>query len=217
MKITVYQDTYCPWCYVGKRNLERAIEQFEGKVNIEYKSFFLNPDIPSEGMDKDDYFKGRYDPAYFAQMEQHLVEKATKAGIKMQFTDEQRIPNTLLSHRLGKLYPEKKEALIQRYYEAYFEENVDIGKIEELLMIANQVGIDPDEARFKLLETNEKKDEVFRDYTTAVKLGIRAVPTFVFNNEEALQGAHDPDMILKVMERIANRERINLQMQSEEL
>jgi len=211
MKVTIFQDTYCPWCYLGKKSLETAIDDFDGKVEIEYKSFFLNPNLPDSGVSKEEYLKGRYDSKQFDEMNQVLKDRANKAGIEMNL-DYDHIPNSLLSHRLGKLYPDKKAELIEAYYQAYFRDNVDIGDINVLMGIAEDLDIDTTEAKYKLLKTDEKRDEVFEDYKTAQKIGVRGVPFFIFNNEQAIQGAHEPEMLLQVMRRISARESISLDM-----
>jgi len=202
MKIDVYHDTVCPWCRIGKAHLKQALEQWQGEdVEVEYHTFFLNPNIPPEGHDFVEYLTAKGGGQmtmedWFARPR----EMGKQVGLIFNFDKIQRAPNSTLSHQLILLAPEdKQEAVIDAVYDAYFEYGKNIGDIDVLLDIAEEVGLDADTTR-EQLEANAKQAEVMSDVKRAYQIGVQGVPFFVVNNRLAFSGAHPPETIIEVME-----------------
>jgi len=202
MKIDVYHDTVCPWCRIGKAYLKQALEQWSGEdVEVEYHTFFLNPSIPPEGYDFKEYMTekggGKMDMEdWFARPR----EMGKEVGLTFNFKQIEKAPNSTLSHQLILLAPEdKREAIIDATYDAYFEHGKDIGDIDVLLEIADEHGLDVDTTRDQL-EMNAKHFDVMEDVKRAHQIGVRGVPFFVVNERLAFSGAHPPETIIEVME-----------------
>jgi predicted DsbA family dithiol-disulfide isomerase len=205
MLVEVWQDTVCPWCRIGERHLQLALEQWQGApVEVRYRSFFLDPTIPVEG---------REFAAAMAQkgggqvpLEGFFAEprrRGEAVGLKFNFEQIGWMPNTMLSHRLVALAPEdRREAVLQAVYAAFFERGQDIGRLDTLLAIAAAEGLDR-AAMAEQLATDAGTAEVLADVREAQELGIRGVPFFVFGRRFALSGAQPPETILRALERTA--------------
>jgi predicted DsbA family dithiol-disulfide isomerase len=204
MHIDVYQDTVCPWCRIGKRHLELALEGYEQPVTVAYHSFYLNPDIPPEGYDFRPYMTakggGQIELEGFFDAPR---ERGAAVGLTFNFEDITRAPNTTLSHQLIAITPEAdRAAMTDAIYAAYFEHGRDIGELSVLLDIAEAQGLDRETTREKL-ETGEGLEDVQADVALARQLGISGVPFFVINGKYGFSGAQPPQMIRSVLEQIA--------------
>jgi predicted DsbA family dithiol-disulfide isomerase len=201
MRIDVFHDTACPWCRVGKAHMKMALEKWEGEpVEVYYHTFFLNADIPTEGYDFKEYMfakgGGRVPLEQWFDAPRQMGERV---GVKFNFESITRAPNTLLSHRLIALTPEdKKEAMIDVLYAAYFEHGQDIGDLETLAKIAGEVGLDAEDI-YTRLQSDEGEREVLAEAQEAHRLGINGVPFFVVNNLYAFSGAQPPEVFLQAM------------------
>jgi predicted DsbA family dithiol-disulfide isomerase len=208
MRIELFHDTVCPWCRIGKRHLEQALEQWQGEpVEVSYRSFFLNPSIPSEGYEFLPYLNakagGRTPPGGWFEAPARM---GAAAGINFQFEKIERAPNSMLSHRLIVLAPpEKKKTVVDAIYAAYFENGQDIGQLDVLLEIAQQTRLDQEEVR-RQLQGNAGLDQIQADLEYARAVGISGVPFFIINNQYAFSGAQPPEMILKVIKQAAGEE-----------
>jgi predicted DsbA family dithiol-disulfide isomerase len=206
MQIDVFQDTACPWCRIGKKNLRDALAQWGGEdVTVRYRTFFLNDQIPPEGYPFRTYMTAKGGGRIPLQEFFDAPRRAGEAvGLTFNIDKIEVAPNTLLSHRLIALAPEeKKEALIDAIYAAYFEYARNIGDLEVLLDIAAQQGMDAAETR-ALLEGDAMEDEVVADYEWAKSMGISGVPLFIFDNRYALSGAQPIQAFLQVLDGIKN-------------
>lgn len=205
MEIEVFHDTVCPWCRLGKRHLQLALEDWAGEpVNVTYRSFFLNPDIPAEGYEFRPYMEAKGGgqiplEGFFTAPR----ERGEAVGIAFNFEDIEFAPNTLLSHRLINYTPEaKREDMIERIYAAYFENGRNIGDLETLVEIATEAGMDTEKVR-TFLESSEGEAAVMDDVALARQIGVSGVPFFVFNRKYAFSGAQPPEMIRQVVEQVA--------------
>lgn len=201
MKIDLYHDTACPWCRIGKQHLQTALAQWDGEpVTIEYHTFFLNADIPADGYPFRDYMSAKGSGQ--VPLEQWFAAPrmmGQRAGLTFNFEQIERAPNTLLSHQLIALAPdEKREAVIDAVYAAYFEHGRDIGSIDVLAEIASAHGLDGELTRQQLL-AGDKREVVLGDTTQAAQIGISGVPFFIFNQRLAFSGAQPPEVILDVL------------------
>jgi predicted DsbA family dithiol-disulfide isomerase len=211
VKIDVWSDVACPWCYVGKRRLETALAQPGApEVEIEYHSFELSPDTPVdfEGSEIDflAHHKGMA-PAQVEQMLGQMTELAATEGLEYHF-DTLQHTKTLLAHELlhhakaHGLQVEMKERLLR----AYFTESKHVGHVEDLVELATEVGLDADESRTALTD-HRYADDVAADIAQARALGINGVPFFVLDGKYGVSGAQSPETFSAVLERVvADRE-----------
>lgn len=201
MHIDLYHDTVCPWCRIGKAHLKAALARWDGPpVTLAYHTFFLNADVPDAGFPFREYMlekgQGRIT---LEQWFERPRELGAEAGLVFNFDLIERAPNTALSHMLIQLAPtEKREAIIDSLYSAYFEQGRDIGQIEVLAAVAGEQGLNPRNIRAQL-ERGAKRREVMADLLLAQRLGVRGVPFFVLNQRLAFSGAQPPDLILEAM------------------
>jgi predicted DsbA family dithiol-disulfide isomerase len=194
MRIDIYSDTVCPWCFLGKRRFELALAgrpQFEPKVT--WRPFELNPDLPWEGVERAEFLAAKIgDPGRIAAMEEAMVRHGEAIGLEFRFDLIRRMPNTRRSHlliahaaRCG-LQPNVKDRIMR----AYFQEGVDIGEVDELVRLGAEGGLSEREARSALV-LREGQDGVVAAERHAAALGITGVPTFVFDGQYTISGAQE--------------------------
>ena len=205
MKIDVFQDPACPWCRIGKRHLQLALEQWHGEpVEVHYRSFMLNPSIPAEGQAFRPYMQAKGGGR--VPLEQFFAaprQMGAAVGLVFNFDQIERAPNTLLAQRLVAITPvEQRGALLDAVYAAYFEHGRDIGDLETLVEIAATHGMDLAATR-EQLAGDVGRIEVLADLRLAQEAGIGGVPFFVFDERYAVSGAQPPDVLLQVMEQVA--------------
>lgn len=205
IKIDLFHDTACPWCRIGKQHLKLALAQWDGPpVNVHYRTFFLNETIPPEGYEFHSFMKtkggGRIPlEGFFAAPRQMGAD----AGLNFNFEAIEKAPNTTLSHRLIALTPEnKKDAVIDDVYDAYFQQGRDIGALDVLLDIARAAGLDAEAMKIHL-QDGMAMEQVIADNQWARMQGINGVPFFIFNDKYAFSGAQPPEIILQVLSRVA--------------
>jgi predicted DsbA family dithiol-disulfide isomerase len=206
MRIDVYSDTVCPWCFLAKRRFELALEerpQYEARVA--WRPFELNPDMPWEGVERTAYLAARVgDPARVAALEETLLRHGEALGLRFRFDLIERMPNSRRSHlviahaaRRGLSGPVK-----ERIMQGYFQEGADIGDPEELVRLAVEVGLAERETRAALV-LREGQDGVVAAERHAGALGIAAVPTYIFNGQYTLSGAQEPADMVLILDEVA--------------
>ena len=199
--IEIASDVVCPWCYIGKRRLEKALALLEGEVEarIEWLPFQLNPGMPAGGMARADYRRQKFGSLDKGRaLDARVAQEGADEGIAFAFERMQRTPNTVAAHRLIDLAQKqgRGDAVVAALFRAYFEDAQDIGDEAVLNSIAQQAGVTgrPDE---KVLEEVKEKEERVRD------LGISGVPTFIFNKTSGLSGAYPPEMLAQAIREAA--------------
>jgi predicted DsbA family dithiol-disulfide isomerase len=205
MRVDLYHDTVCPWCRIGKRHLNLALERWDGEpVEVHYHTFFLNPDIPPEGFDFRAYMRAKGGGQVPLEGWFDAPRRMGAAvGLTFNFERIERAPNSLLSHRLIALTPPDQQiAMIDALYAAYFEHGRDIGELDTLIEIAREVGLDADDMRARLL-TDEAASDVLADAQAGARIGVTGVPFFVLNQRYAFSGAQPPEVILDVLRQVA--------------
>jgi len=199
--VDIVSDTICPWCYIGKRRFERALAQSgRNDVAISWRPFQLNPDMPPEGMTRDDYVRAKFGGGDRPrQIYQAIAESGREAGIEFQFSRIRRTPNTVLSHRLiyWSAKQERQDEVVAELFQAYFEAGLDIGDIDTLVECARRGGLDPLAAHSFLLG-DEGRQEVVASDVYARRLGINGVPCFIVNRKYAVSGAQPPSAFVEV-------------------
>ncbi|HEY2071394.1 MAG TPA: DsbA family oxidoreductase [Rhizomicrobium sp.] len=206
MQIDVVSDTICPWCFIGKRRLARAlIERPDIEFDVRWRAFQLDPSIPPEGVERKAYLKAKFGDGERPRAMSDAIRQAGEAeDIAFAFDRILKTPNTIDSHRLIRwaggagLQDEAVEAL----FKAYFEDGRDIGDIDVLVEIADLVGMDTALVA-DLLEEGADREIIAREDDLAHRMGISGVPTFIFANKYAVSGAHDPETLLEVIDKAA--------------
>ena len=206
VKLDIVSDPICPWCFIGKSQLDRALEQRpEHPFIVEWHPFQLNPDMPPEGMERRAYLEAKFggkDGAYAAY--QPIVEHAKKAGVAIEFDRIGRTPNTLDAHRLihwagieGRQTP-----VVAALFRAYFQDGRDIGDTEVLADIADSAELDAG-VILRLLATDEDRAGLLEKEKGFREMGIRSVPTFIVGGQHAVPGAQPTELWLRVIDEIA--------------
>ena len=189
MKIDIYSDVVCPWCYVGKRRLERALSQLRTvRAQVTWRPFQLNPTMPKEGMERTAYLEAKFGSLdAFQRLEEHVVAAGASEGITFAFEKILTTPNTFLAHRLIWYARQhgRQDAVANALFRGYFEQGADIGSLAVLTSLADSAGLDA--ARF--LRTDEGAEKVKAEEAAGHRLGIRAVPYFVLNETYGMSGA----------------------------
>ena len=202
MKVKIYPDTICPWCWVGKRRLKAALSQRPNLAPaIQWQPFQLNPDMASEGADRGEYIRAKFGPGGYGQMTEALVEIGHSVGIDFDFDRPGRVPNTIDSHRLMGLTGSAglQEELSEVMFRQYFGEGLDIGDAAILAAAGAEAGLDL-AAMKALLETDEGRQEIKQSDAAARGLGISGVPTFVFDEKFAIVGAQEPAVFVELLD-----------------
>ena len=208
IKLDIFSDPICPWCYIGKTRLDRALERRpDHPFTIEWHPFQLNPDMPREGMDRRAYLEAKFggkDGAVRAYMP--VVEHAEQAGLKIDFEAIQRTPNTLDAHRLIHWagIEGRQTFVVSALFRAYFTEGRDIGDHEVLADIADSAEMDAGVIQRLLGSDADVQDIRDRD-AAAREMGINSVPTFIVNRQHAVPGAQPTELWLKVMDEISEQ------------
>ncbi|MFY9315845.1 MAG: DsbA family oxidoreductase [Burkholderiales bacterium] len=200
--IEIASDVVCPWCYIGKRRLERALASLAGEVEvrIEWLPFQLNPGMPASGMARADYRRQKFGSLERGRaLDARVAQEGAGEGIAFAFDRMQRTPNTVAAHRLIDLAQRqgKGDAVVDALFRAYFEAAADIGDAAVLKEIADAAGVTgwPNEEN---LEVVKEKEERVRD------LGISGVPTFIFNKTSGISGAYPPEMLAQAIKEAAS-------------
>ncbi|UCH73036.1 MAG: DsbA family oxidoreductase [Rhodospirillales bacterium] len=197
MIVDVFADPICPWCYIGKRRLEKALDQFEraDDVFVRWRAFQLNPGMPREGMRRDEYLAVKFGGAERAREIYDAIREAGKTvGISFAFEKIRRTPNTVQAHRLIRHSAQSDchDKLVERLFRAYFLEGRDLGDETELIDIASECGMDVSEAR-RLLAGQDGQQDVLAEHDFAVSLNITGVPCFIVEGRYAVVGAQEAD------------------------
>jgi len=203
VRIDVYSDVICPWCYVGKRRLERAVGQLGGTVTaqITWRPFQLNPGMPKKGMERVDYLKAKFGSLdAYKGMETHLLVAGETEQIPFAFGKIARTPNTFAAHRLI-WYAGRhgcQDTLVESLFKGYFEEGADIGSIPALIRLAEGVGLSAEGFLFG----EEGTAEVKADEASGHQLGIRSVPYFLLNQAYGISGAQPVDLFVSAIQKV---------------
>jgi predicted DsbA family dithiol-disulfide isomerase len=200
MQIDLYQDTVCPWCRIGKRNLERAVAEWSGEpVEVRYHPFLLDPDLPEDGEPFLAYFKERKGIDDPWPLFERVAAVGAAAGLDFRFDRVERYPNTLRSHAVIALAPDDvRSALLDRIQRAYFEEGRDIGDVATPADLAAELGMDR-EATAATLRREDVLGEARAAAEAARAFGIQGVPFFVIDGRLAASGAQPPERLLAAM------------------
>jgi predicted DsbA family dithiol-disulfide isomerase len=201
LAIEVASDVICPWCYIGKRRLEKALALVKDEIQpqIRWLPFQLNPDMPAQGMPRAEYRKAKFGSVERGrELDARVAAEGRREGIEFAFERMQRTPNTVAAHRLIQLAQEQGLAapVVDELFRAYFEEGRDIGDAAVLAGIAQRHGVAnwPESADGKSVAALEAQMR---------ELGISAVPTFIFDRTSGVSGAQPPESLAAAMREAA--------------
>ena len=211
MRIDVWSDLVCPWCYIGKRRLERALAGFPDRERVEvvHRSFQLNPSAPMGTTSRRrDYLMAKYhwSAVQAAQIDADMERRAAGDGLEYHLSAEGLSGNTLDAHRLVHLARERgrQDAAVERFFRAYFTEQRSLFDHASLSMLAVDVGLNADDVQ-RVLEGNEFSDAVAADSTEAHGLGVTGVPFFVFDRRLGVSGAQAVEVFANALTQALDR------------
>ncbi len=207
MKVEIYFDVVCPWCYIGERRFARALEALgvtAEDVEVEYRPYQLDPSAPEQAVPIAQYLERRFG-AGAGSMQDRVAKVAAGEGITIDWSRAQ-MANTLNAHRLLRLAQEEYEvgvqhALVEALFRAHFADGVDVGDVEQLAAIAGSVGMDASRVK-TWLSSDAGRSEVRVEIDDARRIGVQSVPTFVFDGRYAVEGAQPVESFVEVMNEV---------------
>ncbi|MFM7333519.1 MAG: DsbA family oxidoreductase [Tabrizicola sp.] len=208
IRLDIFSDPVCPWCYVGKANLDRALADHpDHPFLIQWHPFQLNPEMPEEGVSKRAYLEEKFGgKARVDAVHERLREVARNAGVDMDPDKPQRMPNTLNAHRLIHWAGIEgvQSRVVTALMRAYWMEGRDIGDLATLADIAGENGMDRD-ATLRLLHSDADADDIAARDQDARHKGVNAVPSFLIAQQYVVSGAQPPETWSKVIEELMGR------------
>lgn len=210
MRIDIWSDVICPWCYLGVKRFEASLERLDwsDEVEVRFRAYQLDPTATAEPADLKASLERKYGPGAFAQMTERLTALGPEMGIDYRFDLALRV-STFDAHRLmdwayGSGGAGAQRALGERLFEAYFTEGLNIADREVLVRLVGEAGLDT-EAASSVLDSDEHADAVRADIDAARERGITGVPAFVVNDQALIPGAQDVETFVAALNRLRER------------
>jgi predicted DsbA family dithiol-disulfide isomerase len=206
IKIAVVSDIVCPWCYIGKRRLEKAIESLSGQYDFEvaYYPFELNSEMPVEGRDQKKYLTEKFGgSSEYDRLTGNVTRVAFTEGLVFNYDKQTIAPNTRNAHRLVLIAREngKQPEMVEALFKAYFTDGADLSKKENLVNLAASVGLDPDKMRL-FLDSDAGTAEVALAETELHRMGISGVPFYIINDKYGISGAQPTETFIQAFQNI---------------
>jgi len=207
IKVDIISDVVCPWCYIGKRRLEKAIEQVADKydIELEYHPFELNPGMPQAGVDQREYLSNKFGgEERYEQITEHTTSVAAAEGLHFDFSKQRVSPNTRNMHAVIQLAKAEGKQLLatEAFFKAYFTNGVDLSKKENILAVAVNAGLNKEKVE-ACLEDEKAKAQIAVAEKEMQKLGITGVPFYIINNKYGVSGAQLPETFVKAFEEVS--------------
>jgi len=206
MQIDVIFDTVCPWCYVGKRRFEAALRlRPDLQVTRRWRPFLLNPDMPSEGMERHSYLTRKFGTETRVRRVYGAISDAGQSvEIDFAFDRIRRTPNSVDSHRLVRFAEchGRADAAVEALFQQYFVDGHNIGDVDILLTVGKTIGLPEAELR-DYLHSDEDVDLIHEENARAHRRGINSVPSFIFGSRMAISGAHEPQVLARMLDAAA--------------
>ena len=206
VRIDVVSDVVCPWCFIGKRRLEKALAlKPDVPVEVHWHPYFLNDWVPPEGMSREDYLTTKFGSSErYSGIAQRVSAAAAEEGLTYAADKMKRQPNTTDCHRLIKWADGIGRAaeMKQKLMDIYFTEGADLSNRAVLVQAASDVGLDPEDVR-EALASDQDVAQVEQEAQSAKDAGIEGVPCFIFGGKFAVSGAQAPEYLAEAIERMA--------------
>lgn len=204
VKIAVISDVVCPWCYLGKRRLERALAETGVEAEVTWLPYELNPDMPAEGMARADYRTRKFGAERSAELDAQMQERGDGEGVTFAFDKMTRTPNTRRAHALIAKAGEMGlgNEMAEELFRAYFEDGADVGDTATLVSSATSVGMDETTAR-SIIDDESIRDEIAALEARATQMGVSGVPFFIIEEKFAVSGAQPTENWKQVLTDIA--------------
>jgi len=209
IRIDIVSDVVCPWCYIGKRRLEKAIERVSNQYDFEltYHPFELNPEMPPGGLNQRDYLSDKFGgEERYEQITNHTTSIAATEGLTFDFTKQQVSPNTRSLHVVLQLAKQEGRQLpmMEAFFKAYFTDGIDLSVYDNIVSVAVGAGLAADRVK-KVLDDDQAKLDVAASEKEVYKLGISGVPFYIINNAYGISGAQMSDTFVKAFEDIGEK------------
>ena len=201
MRIDVIFDSVCPWCYIGKRRLEKALALRPGlESDIDWRPFLLNPEMPPDGIDRAIYLVRKFgSEARVRRVYGAIAEAGLSEEIDFAFDSIRQTPNSVDSHRLVRFAGAKAGDAVEALFQAYFIRGANIGDVDVLVGIGAGIGLDG-RTLSDYLESDADIDDVLAENARAHRLGMNGVPAYVFDGTMVISGAEEPAILARVMD-----------------
>lgn len=206
LKVEIWSDVMCPFCFIGKRRFEKALHQFEFKNDVEviWKSFQLDRDqetVPNKSVNQYLAERKGWTPEYAKQMNDHVTRMAAQVGLVYDF-DKAVVANSFDAHRVLQFAKTKNlgDALEEQLFTAYFKNGKNIADRNDLVEVAVAAGLDAPDVK-QVLQTNAYAEAVYNDLVEAEQIGVSGVPFFVLDRKYGVSGAQQPDLFLQALQR----------------
>ena len=207
INIKVISDTICPWCYIGKKQLEKAINKIDNiEFDISYKPFQLDPTMPTDGVDRKRYIDRKFGEDTAKEVGNKIREAGKLVGIEFNYENIIKTPNTLNSHRILKWAEKesKQEEALELLFYSYFTEGRDIGNNEELVKIAKKLGLNTKKIEKDLSSDIDIKEIELEEWSYR-DLGIAGVPTYILEDNMIITGSQSSETFVNVFNKINSR------------
>ncbi|MEL6584428.1 MAG: DsbA family oxidoreductase [Pseudomonadota bacterium] len=208
VSLTILSDPICPWCYIGKTRLNRAIKVAGvNPFEVTWRPFQLNPDMPPEGVDRQAYLEAKFGKERAEEFYAQIEDTALSEGLKVDFSAIERTPNTVDAHRVIRWSFEVgvQSVLMDELFDRFFRRGEDISEHSVLVEAAQAAGMDGD-AIARLLAGDTEREAVLAEDAQAREIGVQAVPTFIVANRHVVQGAQPHDLWVRVINDIQAQE-----------
>lgn len=207
--VDIISDVVCPWCYLGKHRLEKAVAEIaEIEVKIHWRPFQLDPSVPPEGMDRKEYMRAKFGSLEALEDgHRRLTEYGHEVGIDYHFDDITRSANTIDAHRLVRWagVAGKETEMVERLFRAYFSEGRDIGDRDVLAELAGEIGLDR-AATASRLASDEDRDAVLAEIQEAYQIGVTGVPCFILDRRYGVMGAQSVETLVSAIRQTAAKQ-----------
>lgn len=203
--IDVVSDVICPWCFLGKRRLDKALAALpDVQADIGWRPYMLDPTVPLDGMDRHTYLASKFGEERLKTLHDPLEAAGREDGVPYRFDLIERTPNTINAHRLLRWshLQGKQHEMAERLFMAYWNQGRDVGDIAVLSGIAAEAGMDAEEIGAKLL-TELDTDKVNREIMQARSMGVTGVPCFIFGQKFGVMGAQAPEQLIEAIDKAA--------------
>ena len=205
IEIEVVSDVICPWCFLGKRRLDKAIGLLDDiKVEVNWRPFFLDPTIPKEGMSRRTYMENKFGAERLKTIHDPLIAAGKEDGVPYEMDRITRTPNSMDAHRLIRWSHAggKQQDVTERLFMAYWNGGLDVGERSVLLKIAGETGMDEADVS-EMLENGTDVDAVNAEVDLAYRMGVTGVPCFIFAHKQGLMGAHPAEQLATAIRQLA--------------